>query len=43
MVTKKSPKESATKIKKNLSSENENYFFCDETLIFHYAHKRSIF
>jgi len=37
------PKESAPENKKKLSSQNEKYIFSHETLIFHYAHKRSIF
>ena len=40
---KKMPKESAPENKKKLSSQNEKYIFSHETLIFHYAHKRSIF
>ncbi len=37
------PKSSANKNKKILSSQNKNYFFGDQTLIFFYRHKLDFF
>ena len=43
MEIKKTPKASANKNKKILSSQNENYFFGDQTLNFFYRHKFDFF
>ena len=37
------PKHNENKNKKKLSSQNENYFFGHQMLIFHYGHKCMFF